>query len=257
MEIKYGDKFKLGNHYLINGDCRDPRIIKKLLGRNQVKLILNDVPYGINVNQSKESFVATKTKHQDITNDHFQSDKEYAQFTKEWLEAIKPCLAVKNAAYIFNSDKMIFALRDGMLQAGFKFSELLIWVKTHSIIGRMDYLPQHELVAYGWFGTHEFLKSKDKSILIYPKPNHSKLHPTMKPIGLLRKLILNSSRINDIVFDGFLGSGSTILACEQTNRKCYGVELESKYCQTAIERFEKATNIKVIKLENGGFNEKR
>jgi DNA modification methylase len=257
MQIEYGDKFKLGNHYLINGDCRDPKIIKKLLGEYKVKLILVDVPYGINLSQSKQSFIQTKTKHEDILNDHFQSDQEYADFTKEWLEVIKPYLTEKNAAYIFNSDKMIFALRQGMLQAGFKFSELLIWVKTHAIIGRMDYLPQHELIAYSWYGKHEFLKSKDKSVLIYPRPNRSKLHPTMKPVGLLRKLVLNSSRINDIVFDGFLGSGSTILACEQTRRRCYAVELEAKYCQVAIERFERLTNINVTKLNQGGLYENR
>jgi len=144
---------------------------------------------------------------------------------------------------------MIFALREGMLTAGFKFSELLVWVKTHSVIGRMDYLPQHELIAYGWYGTHEFLKSKDKSVLVYPKPNKSKLHPTMKPIGLLRNLILNSSRVNDIVFDGFMGSGSTILAAEQTKRKCLGIELDPDYCQVAIDRFEKLTGIKVEKVD--------
>ncbi|MFH1749562.1 MAG: DNA methyltransferase [bacterium] len=158
----------------------------------------------------------------------------------------------KNSAYIFNSDKMIFALRQGMLDAGFKFSQLLIWVKSHAVIGRLNYLPAHELIAYGWFGTHEFKKSQDRSVLFYPKPNKSKLHPTMKPIPLLRNLLLNSSSIGDIVFDGFLGSGSTILAAEQVKRVCLGCEIDPKYCQIILKRVEKATGYKPKKISEGG-----
>lgn len=193
MEIKLGDKIKLGDHFLVNGDCRDPKIIQKLLGQKKVKLVLLDPPYGVQAARAKNSFTAGKIKHKDILNDGFQSDQEYKYFTKQYLEAIKPFLTQKNAIYIFNSDKMIFALREAIIESGLKFSELLVWVKTHAVVGRMDYLPQHELIAYGWYGTHEFLKSKDKSVLVYPRPNRSRLHPTMKPVGLLRNLILNSS----------------------------------------------------------------
>lgn len=249
MEIKYGDKFKIGNHYLINGDCRDEKIIKKLFGEKEVKLLILDPPYGIQANQARESFIQTKNQHKNIINDQFQSDEEYRKFTKDYLEAIKTYLAAKNSCYIFNSDKMIFALREGILDAGFKFSELLVWVKTHAVIGRMDYLPQHELIAYCWYGTHEFLKSKDKSVLVHPKPNRSKLHPTMKPVGLLRNLILNSSRVNDIVYDGFLGVGSTMLAAEQTKRICCGIELDSGYCLATLNRMEKVFKIKAKKVE--------
>jgi DNA modification methylase len=132
---------------------------------------------------------------------------------------------------------------------GGKFAQLLIWAKTQAVLGRLDYLPQHELIIYGWFGTHKFHKSKDKSILIYPKPNKSKLHPTMKPVGLLRRLILNSSKVGEIVFDGFLGSGSTLLACEQTKRRCLAVELDYDYCKTTIFRWERLTGQKAKKLE--------
>ena len=249
MKIEYGDIFKLGDHYLANGDCKDKEIVKKLLGNNRVKILLCDPPYGINVSKAKQSFIQTKTHHKDIIDDHIQSDEEYRKFTKDWLEVVKPYLEVKNSAYIFNSDKMIFALRDGMIDAGFKFAELLVWVKTHAVIGRLDYLPQHELIAYGWHGTHEFMKSKDKSVIVYPKPNKSKLHPTMKPVGLIRNLILNSTRVGDIVFDNFLGSGTTLLACEQTKRKCFAIELDPEYCQVIIDRFEKLTGIEAIKLE--------
>ena len=112
----------------------------------------------------------------------------------------------------------------------------------------MDYLPQHELIAYGWFGTHSFERSKDKSVLMYPKPSKSLLHPTMKPIPLLRGLILNSTKLNGIVYDPFGGSGSTLIACEQTKRTCFMVELDPEYCQTIIDQFEKLTGIKAKRL---------
>jgi len=246
--IRYGDLFQLGGHKLICGDARDPEIIAKLLGKEKVNVLLCDVPYGIGIVESKQGF-AGSGKHKVIVNDEIQSDESYAAFTKEWLEAIKPYLATKNSCYIFNSDKMIFALREGMLKAGLKFSQLIIWVKSHAVIGRLNYLPMHELVAFGWYGTHEFRKSQDKSVLFYPRPAKSKLHATMKPVSLLRNLILNSSRIGGIVYDGFLGSGSTVLACESVKRKCYGVELDPEYCQVIIDRFEKAYGVSAVKVE--------
>ena len=112
-----------------------------------------DPPYGVAVAESKRNF-KTLAKDKAIEGDHLQSDEEYAAFTREWIKAVAPHLEKKNSFYIFNSDKMIFALREGMLQAGMKFAQLLVWVKTSSVVGRMDYAPQHELIAYGWHGTH-------------------------------------------------------------------------------------------------------
>ena len=154
--------------------------------------------------------------HKIITNDDICTDPEYADFTHGWLAQVLPHLSKKNSIYIFNADKMLFALKAGMDQAGVRFSQLIIWVKNHAIVGRKDYLPQHELIAFGWFGTHTFRRSKDKSVIFYPKPNKSPLHPTMKPIGLISRLILNSTEIGDVVYDGFGGSGTTLIACEQT-----------------------------------------
>ena len=219
----------------------------KIIGKYKIKAVIADVPYGVEVTESKRGF-QTLSKNKVVENDHLQSDEEYSKFTRDWIEAIKPHLERKNSFYIFNSDKMIFALREGMLQAGLKFAQLLIWVKTHAVIGRMDYAPQHELIAYGWYGVHEFLKSKDKSVLVCPKPNKSKMHPTTKPLDLIRRLILNSTRIGDVVYDGFLGSGTALLACEQTKRVCIGVELDPEYCQTIIDRFQKLTGLKAKKI---------
>lgn len=246
--IKYGEAFRLGNHLLLCADSRNKDMVAKIIGKHKIKSVIIDPPYGVAVAESKEGF-QTLAKNKAIVNDHLQSDAEYRKFTRDWIEAVTPFLERKNSFYIFNSDKMVFALREGMMEAGVKFGQLLIWVKTHAVVGRMDYAPQHELIAYGWHGVHEFLKSKDKSVLVCPKPNKSKMHPTTKPLDLIRRLILNGTRIGDVVYDGFLGSGTTLLACEQTKRVCIGVELDPEYCQTIIDRFEKLTGIKAERYE--------
>lgn len=246
--IKYGEVFRLGNHLLLCADSRNKDMVAKIIGKNKIKAVLIDPPYGVAVTESKQGF-QTLAKNKVIVNDHLQSDAEYRKFTRDWIEAVTPFLERKNSFYIFNSDKMVFALREGMMEAGVKFGQLLIWVKTHAVVGRMDYAPQHELIAYGWYGVHEFLKSKDKSVLVCPKPNKSKMHPTTKPLDLMRRLILNATRIGDVVYDGFLGSGTTLLACEQTKRVCIGVELDPEYCQTIIDRFEKLTGLKAERYE--------
>lgn len=245
--IKYGDTFILGNHFLLCGDCRNKDMVAKFIGNRKIKAVIIDPPYGAAAVESKEGF-GKLLKNKVIVNDHLQSDSEYAKFTQDWIEVIKPHLARKNNFYIFNSDKMIFSLRQAMLECGVKFGQLLIWVKTSSVIGRLDYSPQHELIAYGWYGTHEFMKPKDKSVLICPKPSKSPFHPTTKPLDLIRRLILNSTRIGDTIYDGFLGSGTSLLAAEQTKRSCIGIEIDPEYCQTIIDRFEKLTNIKAKKL---------
>ncbi len=245
--IKPGDLFALGDHVLACGDARDKELVARLVASRKIKAVISDPPYGVAVAESKEGFQTLK-KNKAIENDHLQSDGEYRAFTRAWIGALVPHLAKKNSFYVFNADKMIFALREGMQDVGLKFCQLLIWVKTHAVIGRMDYAPQHELIAYGWYGTHEFVKAKDKSVIVYPKPNKSSFHPTTKPICLIRHLILNSTRIGDVVYDGFLGSGTTLLACEQTKRICIGIELDPEYCQTIITRFEKLTGTNATKI---------
>jgi DNA modification methylase len=248
--ISLGTIFALGDHRLAYGDSRDAKLVDKLFGRDRASLVLSDPPYGVAYVESKSGFKQKLGKEKIIANDHAQSEEEYQNFTKDWLEPIKHHLTPKNTYYIFNSDKMIFAMREGILNAGFKFTQLLIWAKSHAVIGRMDYLPQHELIAYGWYGTHKFMKSKDKTILIYPKPSSSKMHPTVKPTGLLRRLIMNSSSTHDIVYDGFGGSGSTLIACEDTKRRCFMIEIDPEYIATIIKRFEDKTGIKAKLIEN-------
>lgn len=247
MLISKGEIYQLGSHFLACGDALDSEIVSRLISNRKVALILTDMPYGIELVKNKAGFSQTG-KRKAIANDHLQTDKEYKDFTQKWLELVKPHLANKNAFYLFNSDKMLFAMREGIVEAGYKFAQLLIWVKNHSVIGRMDYLVQHELIAYGWFGTHKFYKSQDKSVLLYPKPHKCPLHPTMKPVGLVRRLILNSSKIGDWIYDPFLGSGTTLIASEQAKRRCLAIEIDPEYCQATLERFERLTGIKAKKL---------
>lgn len=230
--VKLGDVITLGEHTLI---CEDSSKVN-LKEYGDIHLLLTDPPYGIDYVASKRGLNAV-SKDKDIANDDFVSDEAYVTFTKGWLIPALAQLTKKNSVYIFNSDKMIFALREACLQAGMKVAQLIIWVKDKAIIGRLDYMPQHELILYGWKGTHDFKRGKDKSVIFHPKPQRSKLHPTMKPIGLLRRLILNSTKIGDTVYDPFGGSGSTLIACEHTKRKCLMVEMDPEYCETIIRRW--------------------
>ncbi|MDD4333260.1 MAG: site-specific DNA-methyltransferase [Patescibacteria group bacterium] len=238
--IKEGQIWQLGEHKLLCSSSLDTELVNKLLAGEKISAQICDPPYGVRVVESKHGFAKIKVDKK-IIGDDITSETDYTQFTKQWLKLTLPHLAKKNSIYIFNSDKMLFALKQALDELGIYFSQLLIWVKNHAVIGRKDYLPQHELIVFGWYGTHAFRRSKDKSVLFYPKPNKSELHPTMKPVGLIRNLILNSTNIGDIIWDGFLGSGTTLIAAEQTRRKCYGIEIDPEYCQTIINRWSHIT----------------
>ena len=244
---KRGEIYRLGDHFLMCADCVNEDVSK--LFKNKIRLIATDPPYGVAYVENKAHFKKNDGDTQisvdrEIENDQLQSPEEYIEFSKKWLERVSPYLEDYNAAYIFNADLMINSLREGFKKAGYYYSQTLIWVKNSVVVGRKDYLPQHELILYGWFGKHKFERSKDKTIITYPKPNKSKLHPTMKPVGLMRRIILNATRIGDIVYDPFSGSGSTLIACEHTRRKCYAVEVDPVYCDTIIARWEKLTGRK-------------
>ncbi|PJE77239.1 hypothetical protein COV05_00095 [Candidatus Uhrbacteria bacterium CG10_big_fil_rev_8_21_14_0_10_48_16] len=248
MKIKTGDLIQLGDHILLCGDSTIKSNVDRLLEGNEVQLVLTDPPYGVSYVESKKGFTQSLAKPKEIANDQTQNEDEYKLFSQAWMECVKPYMARKNSVYIFNSDRMLFALRSGMENAGFKFAQLLIWAKTHAVVGRMDYLPSHELIAYGWFGTHTFHKSKDKTILVCPKPAKSKWHPTSKPRKLLRRLILNSSKVGDTVYEPFAGGGSCLLSCEETKRKCLAIELDTEYCETIVMLWERMTDKKAKKL---------
>jgi DNA modification methylase len=243
--VKLGDVWQLGDHRIACGDATDPEIVKNVIGGGIIREILTDPPYGVayveNKAHFKEQIGANLSNTTVIQGDEIQSEEKYAEFTKKWLEVAIPYLSSYNTSYIFNSDLMICALRQGMKQAGYYYSQMIIWVKNVMVIGRKDYAPQHELIVYGWHGRHKMERAKGKSVIFYPKPHRSVLHPTMKPIGLLRQLILNSTKMGELIYDPFGGSGSTLIASEHTGRKCAMVELEPEYVATTIQRWEMLT----------------
>jgi len=246
--IKSGDLFALGNHRLLCGSATNSDHVRKLVGSAKISLIEIDPPYGVGLTQAKEAFLQYK-KRKPIENDNITNEEDYKKFTMSYLESIIPYLAKKNSLYMFNADKMLLPTIEGIREAGFKFSQLLVWIKSQAVLGRLDYQPQHELIFYGWHGCHEFKKSKDKSVLFCPKVQKSPLHPTMKPVTLVSRLILNSTDINDYVYDCFCGSGTTIISCEQTCRRALSIEIDPDYCATIINRWEKYTD-KIAKLIN-------
>lgn len=254
MQIKQGDIFQLGDHKIACGNAKNEDLVKRLIGDEKIRLICCDPPYACAFVENKDwiGLRGVEPKHfkkyPKIEGDHLQTEEEYVQFTRDWIEPLIPYLQEKNAFYIFNSDLMICALKQGIKEAGGYNSQMIIWVKNHIVLGRKDYNPQHELIQYGWFGSHKFERSKAKSVIFYPKPNKSSIHPTMKPPGLLRKLILNSAKINEMIYDPFLGSASTLISCEQIKRRCFGIEISEYYIEQSIKRWEKLTNLKAKKL---------
>jgi DNA modification methylase len=234
---KYGDIFRIGDRGLLAcGDARDEALVKKVVGGKKIAAVIVDVPYGIKAVESKEGF-GKITVQKKILNDDIDTDASYVAFTEAWIKPLLPHLTKKNNFYIFNADPMVFALRQGMLSAGLTFSQLLIWVKTGATLTRKDYAVQHELIAVGWFGTHAFRATKDRSILVYPKPARSPLHASQKPVGLIRRLILNTTNPNDIVCDPFAGSGTLGVAAFETQRSFILIERDEAYVQTIIDRF--------------------
>ena len=243
--VKDGQIWQLGEHRLLVGSCTDTALVSELLRNSQVNAIITDPPYGI-LNVESKIGLGEVSKNKVIANDNITNEAEYEKFSEDWLRLVLPYLSKKNSIYIFNCDKMLFALKKAMDNCGIYFSQLVVWIKNHATIARKDYAPQHELVLYGWYGTHAFRKAKDRSVIFFPKPHKSVLHPTMKPVNLVARLILNSTRVGDIVYDPFIGSGTTIIACQKTGRVCYGTEIDIEYATTSIARFEAASKIEAV-----------
>lgn len=245
--------WQLGRHRLLLGDATKKKDVERLMRDEKAALILTDPPYGVDYVDSKREFLDAihqdgKKKFASIKGDSGLDD--YYTFSKAWLEAVKPHLTDKNAFYIFNGDTKLRELLNALHDTGYIKSALLIWLKDKFVVGRKDYHPQHELIAYGWHGTHSYYGSRDKTALFYPKPRKNSLHPTMKPPALLRRLLYHSTKPGDLVLDPFGGSGSTLIACEHLGRTCYTVEYEEAYCRAIVERWEKLTGQKVVPLTN-------
>tara|TARA_R100000654_G_scaffold58182_1_gene84822 strand:+ start:84 stop:1274 length:1191 start_codon:yes stop_codon:yes gene_type:complete len=242
---KLGDIWKLGNHRVMCGDSIKIDTYAKLCNETKVDLYLTDPPYNV----SYEG----KTKDKLTIQNDKQTDDEFIQFLSQAFVSADSVLKMGGAFYIWHSDSEGLNFRLACIEAKWKLRQTLIWSKNSMVMGRQDYHWQHEPCLYGWKegSSHSWYSDRKQTTIIkHDRPTQSKLHPTMKPVGLMEYLIKNSSKQEDIILDSFLGSGSTLIACEKQSRICYGVELDPKYCDVIIKRWENFTG-KKAELENG------
>lgn len=226
---KAGDVWKLGRHTLICGDATKPDTYAVLLGDTKVNLVLTDPPYNVNYEGSAGK----------IKNDNMSADKFY-QFLLDAFTCMENAMAVDASIYIFHADTEGLNFRKAFADAGFYLSGCCIWKKQSLVLGRSPYQWQHEPCLYGWkkIGKHQWYTGrKETTIWEFDKPKKNGDHPTMKPIPLLAYVLGNSTQTNGLVLDPFGGSGSTLIACEQTGRVCYTAELDEKFCDVIVNRY--------------------
>ena len=238
---KPGDIWILGNHRLMCGDSTHKDDIMRLMNNQDADMLLTDPPYNVD-------YVGKTAEALKIKNDNMD-DNQFYEFLRKVFENVYIVTKEGASIYVFHADTEGINFRKAFKDAGFKLAECLIWKKDCFVMGRQDYQWQHEPVLYGWKEgkAHYFINDRTQStILEFDRPKQSTLHPTMKPIDLIAKLIKNSSRENDIILDLFGGSGSTIIAAEQLNRCCYTMELDPKYCDVIVKRWETLTNKEAI-----------
>lgn len=228
--VQRGDIWTVGRHRLMCGDATSADDVAALMGGKRANLLLTDPPYGVSF---KSSSGLT------IQNDSIK-DEDFYSFLKSAFSAVVDCLEKGAAAYIFHADTEGLNFRRAFVDAGFHLAGCCIWVKDSLVLGRSDYQWQHEPVLYGFLqnGKHSWYSDrKQTTIWNFAKPKKNANHPTSKPLDLLSYPIQNSSQENAIVLDTFGGSGSTLMACELTNRICYTMELDEKYASVILRRY--------------------
>ena len=228
-KTKPGDIWLLGRHKLICGDTTNPETLKTLMGEEKANLVVTDPPYNVNYEGS-----AGKIKNDNMDNENFY------KFLFDAFVNTESVMADDSSIYVFHADTEGLNFRKAFSDAGFYLSGTCIWKKQSLVLGRSPYQWQHEPVLFGWKkkGRHQWYTGrKESTIWEFDKPKKNGDHPTMKPIPLLAYPIMNSSLTNSIVLDPFGGSGSTLIACEQTDRICRTVELDEKFCDVIVSRY--------------------
>ena len=241
-----GDVWLLGEHRLMCGDSTSVADVERLMDGYKADLIITDPPYNV----AYEGGTGDKLT---IQNDSMSA----AQFYEFLLNAYLAMFAVaKDGAgiYVFHADSEGMNFRKAMLDAGFKLAQCCVWVKQSLVLGRQDYHWQHEPVLYGWKpnGAHRWYGDrKQTTVWQFDRPSRNDVHPTMKPIALIEYPLCNSSRGGDIVLDLFGGSGSTLIACEKHSRSARLMELDPKYCDVIVQRWQEFTG-KAATLKSSG-----
>lgn len=242
---KQGDIWLLGRHRLVCGDSTLPETYELLMDGKKANLAVTDPPYNVNYEGTAGS----------IRNDHMEDEKFY-QFLFSAFVKMEASMEQDASIYVFHADTEGLNFRRAFQAAGFYLSGTCIWKKQSLVLGRSPYQWQHEPVLFGWKkgGKHNWYSDrKQTTIWEFDRPKQSKEHPTMKPVGLVAYPIQNSCMSNCIVLDPFGGSGSTLIACEQTNRICYMAELDAKFVDVIVNRYaEQVGSIKdVVVIREG------
>lgn len=243
---KPGDLWQLGEHRLLCGDSTKEESYNLLMAGKQANLVITDPPYNVNYQGSAGK----------IKNDNMKDDAFY-QFLLAAFTNMEKSMADDASIYVFHADTEGLNFRKAFSDAGFYLSGTCIWVKQSLVLGRSPYQWRHEPILFGWKkkGKHcWYAGRKESTIWEFDKPKKNKDHPTMKPIPLLAYPIMNSSMTNSIVLDPFGGSGSTLIACEQTKRICRTIELDEKFCDVIVKRYiEQVGSTKDVKVVRDGL----
>ena len=238
---KPGDIWILGKNKLMCGDSTQKEDVEKLMNNKKADFILTDPPY--NVDYEGKTSEALK-----IQNDHMENNKFY-EFLESAFKNMYDAIKDGGSIYVFHADTEGLNFRNAFMNAGFKLAQCLVWVKNSFVMGRQDYQWRHEPILYGWKegAGHYFVDNRKQStVLEFDRPTRNAEHPTMKPIDLLVYLIKNSSKQDELILDLFGGSGSTLIAAEQIQRICYTMELDPKYCDVIVKRWETLTGQKAV-----------
>ncbi|MEE0421262.1 MAG: site-specific DNA-methyltransferase [Lachnospiraceae bacterium] len=226
---KAGDVWLLGRHRLVCGDSTLPETYTLLMEGKRANLVVTDPPYNVDVEET-----AGKIKNDNM------SDEDFYKFLFAMFVNVEQNMEKDASIYVFHADSKGLTFRQAFHDAGFYLSGCCIWKKNALVLGRSPYQWQHEPCLFGWKlgGKHQWYSDrKQTTIWEYDRPKSSKEHPTMKPVALMAYPIKNSCMSNCIVLDPFLGSGSTLIACEETDRICYGIELDEKFADVIVNRY--------------------
>lgn len=242
---KLGDLWLLGKHRLVCGDSTISDTYDLLMDGNMANLVVTDPPYNVDYQGAAGK----------IKNDNMDADKFY-QFLLDAFTLTERVMAKDASIYVFHADTEGLNFRKAFSDAGFYLSGTCIWKKQSLVLGRSPYQWQHEPILFGWKkkGKHAWYSDRKQStIWEFDKPRKNSDHPTMKPVPLVAYPILNSSLTGCVVLDPFGGSGSTLIACEQTDRVCYTVELDEKFCDVIVKRYiEQVGDDSNVYLVRGG-----
>jgi site-specific DNA-methyltransferase (adenine-specific) len=241
-DIVIGDLFEIGEHRLLCGDSTQTDTFEKLMQGELADMVVTDPPYNV-AYEGKTKDALT------IENDSMGNDDFY-KFLYDFYTALTTAVKKGGAIYVWHASSEIINFAKAMVDAGWLLKQQLIWVKNSMVMGRQDYQWKHEPCLYGWLkgDSHKWYSDRKQTTVIeFDRPNRNGEHPTMKPIGLFAYQIENSSKKGDIVIDAFGGSGTTMVACEQLNRKARVIEFDPRYCQVIIDRMKKLDPSLIIK----------